>query len=233
MRAFLLLATTILLSSVIHAQWSASASFLVGVPQGEFAANVGQNGYGVELTGAFAPPETPLRAGLNLGIMSYGEDTRREPFSTTIPDVTVEVSTSNTIVIINAEGRLQPNVGTFRPYLALTFGASVLSTRTSITNESTGEEVASSTNQNDVAFNYGAGAGLNVKVWTNTDKEEAWEDFRVNDVSIHLGGTYLRGGEAEYLKKGSIRTVNGQAVYDVLTSRTDIILYSLGVSMTF
>ena len=233
MRSLILVLLYAVITCNLQAQFSASGSFLIGVPQGEFATNVGRNGYGVELTGAFAPREMPIRLGLNVGILSYGADERREPFSTTIPDVTVLVSTTNNIYLINGEARLQPNKGLFRPYLTLTLGASVFDTRTTITNTSTGGEVASSSNQGDVVFNYGAGGGLNVRVWSRGDEEAESSDFRVNSVAIHLGATYLKGGEAEYLKKGSIRTENGKAVFDVLRSKTDIILYSIGVSATF
>lgn len=185
------------------------------------------------MTGEYAPPEMPITFGLNLGLMSYGSDSRREPFSTTIPDVTVEVSTDNNYILIDLEGRLQPNTGSFRPYLSGKFGLSVLTTSTSIKN-SMGEEIASSTNQNDVAFNYGVGGGVNIRVWTNDEEVDAFDpEPQIRDVSIHVGGSYILSGEAEYLKKGSIRNDNGTVRYDVLKSRTDLILYAVGVSMSF
>lgn len=234
MRFTILVLMILTLLTSAEAQWSASGSFLIGVPQGEFASNLGRNGYGGEITGAFAPPESPFRLGVCVGVMSYGSDERREPFSTTISSVTVLVTTNNNIYLISGEGRIQPNAGMFRPYLSGTFGATILDTRTSIDNASNGEEVASSTNHSDVAFNYGFGAGLDVRVWENTDREPSVNgEPQVNDVSVHIGGVYLRSGEAEYLKEGSIRSVNGTAVYDVQRSRTDLLLYSIGVSVTF
>ncbi|HKE03376.1 MAG TPA: hypothetical protein VKE91_04920 [Blastocatellia bacterium] len=44
---------------------------------------------------------------------------------------------------------------------------------------------------------------------------------------------YLRGSQAEYLKKGSIRQENGLAVFDVLSSRTDVIAVQIGVTFRF
>ncbi len=220
--------------TTLDAQWAASASFLVGSPQGKFSDNVGRNGYGGEFTGAYAPEDIPLRLGITLGVMSYGSDERREPFSTTIPDVTVLVETTNNIVLINAEGRLQPNRGFIRPYLAMTIGVTLFDTRTTIRNTSTNEEIASSSNSDDAAFNYGFGGGIDLRLWTNTGWEtETGERVPIEDVALHIGGTYLRGGEAEYLKEGSIRNVNGKVVYDLLRSRTDMVLYSIGVSLTF
>ena len=45
--------------------------------------------------------------GADLAFMIYGSETRQEPFSLTIPDVTVEVETSNNIVLLHALARLQ------------------------------------------------------------------------------------------------------------------------------
>jgi hypothetical protein len=48
-----------------------------------------------------------------------------------------------------------------------------------------------------------------------------------------VGVRYLRGGRAEYLRKGSIREVNGSVVYDVFSSRTDVLAVQAGVTFRF
>ena len=53
-------------------------------------------------------------------------------------------------------------------------------------------------------------------------------------VYIDLGARYLMGGEAEYLKKGSIILVDDDEVeYEVSKSTTDILTVHLGVMLTF
>ncbi len=39
--------------------------------------------------------------------------------------------------------------------------------------------------------------------------------------------------EARYLKEGSIRNVGGKAVYDTLKSKTDLLVFQLGVAFRF
>ena len=139
--------------------------------------------------------------GLEVGFMNYGSSDRREPFSTTIPDVFVRVSTTNNFILGHAILRLQPNAGVFRPYIQGMVGFNYLFTDTKIENENNaGQEVASSTNLSDGAFSYGGGAGLMFLVYRPNDGT-------VSDIFVDLGARYVFGGEAEYLKEGSIRNV--------------------------
>lgn len=50
---------------------------------------------------------------------------------------------------------------------------------------------------------------------------------------LDLRCRYIDGGEAEYLKKGSIRRVDGKTSYDVMKSRTDMLLFTLGLVLSF
>ena len=44
---------------------------------------------------------------------------------------------------------------------------------------------------------------------------------------------YVRGGEAEYLKDGSIRRTNGRVEFDTTESRTDMVRMQIGVVCRF
>src|SRR5690606_36432668 len=74
-------------------------NFIVGVPQGSFSENVDDAGFGLNLFGGLGVGRSPVVVGLELGFMVYGFERRNEPFSTTIPDVTVDVETSNNIML--------------------------------------------------------------------------------------------------------------------------------------
>jgi hypothetical protein len=159
--------------------------------------------------------------------MNYGSSERREPFSTTIPDVFVRVNTTNNFILGHAILRLQPNTGVFRPYLQGMVGFNYLFTETKIENENNvGQEVASSTNLSDGAFSYGGGAGLMFMVYHPNDGS-------ISDVYLDLGARYIFGGEAEYLKEGSVRNVNGRVAYDSYTSATDLLELQIGVTVRF
>jgi hypothetical protein len=58
-------------------------------------------------------------------------------------------------------------------------------------------------------------------------------DGTVSDVYVDLGARYIFGGEAEYLKEGSVRNVNGRVAYDILKSDTDLLEFQIGVTVRF
>ena len=92
------------------------AAFMIGFPRNEFSDNVQNNGYGINFDIGYTIPQSALTIGLDGGFLIYGRETRREPFSLTIPDVTVEVTRSNNIVPVHLYLRLSPNAGPVLPY---------------------------------------------------------------------------------------------------------------------
>lgn len=218
--------------AVAQSKVAGGIGFLAGIPQGDFSDNLDENGFGLSGHVGYLVPGVPLMIGGELGFLIYGHESRREPFSTTIPDVTVEVTTDNSIVLGHALLRLQPRTGALRPYIEGLVGLHYLYTSTSIKNESGGEEVASSTNQDDVAFSAGGGAGLLIRVHERA-QEEGSSGSSLDAVFIDLRGRYLYGAEAEYLKKGSIRRQDGRVTFDTLESRTDLMTIALGVALHF
>ena len=126
--------------------------------------------------------------------------------------------------------RLQGNSGVFRPYLDGLIGMHYFFTETKVRDEDdfTGEPIASSTNQEDIAFSYGAGGGVMFLVYQKRE-----EGSRLTEVLIDFRVRYSFGGEATYLKKGSITRENGTAIIDPLRSRTDLLTYQLGVVFSF
>jgi hypothetical protein len=205
-------------------------NFLVGVPRGEFKRNVDKTGFGVAGTVGWAPAETPVMLGLELGFMVYGSETRRQPFSTTIPNVFVDVNTSNNFLLAHLIVRGQPNQGTVRPYIQGMVGMNYLFTRTKIENSGNGgDEIASSDDLSDNAFSYGGGGGLTFLVWT----EDEEEGNGLREVLIDVGARYVLGKEARYLKEGSIAYRDGRVVYDVSKSKTDLLELQVGAAFRF
>ncbi|MDZ4699800.1 MAG: hypothetical protein SH809_08860, partial [Rhodothermales bacterium] len=101
-------------------------------------------------------------------------------------------------------------------------------TSTSIKDIGSDEDVASSTNFDDFTASYGAGAGVDFHLGSSTS-----ETGRTTSFLLHAGVQYLLGGNAEYLKRGSIRRENGQVTFDVQRSRTDLVAPQLGVTFVF
>lgn len=207
-----------------------SISFLVGVPQGEFRDNVSNPGFGLDVFGGLGFGRSPVVIGLDVGFLIYGRERRSEPFSNTIPDVTVEVETTNNILQTHFVLRLQPPDGAIRPYADALIGFKYLFTQTRIESERFGdnESIASSTNFDDFALSYGIGGGLTIDLY-----RPQGEDKEVQSVGLQLGVQYLLGSEADYLRKGSIRREGGSIEFDVERSRTTFLEPYLGVAVQF
>jgi len=204
-------------------------NFLLGFPQGEFNDEVDNTGIGIGGEFLFSPNKSPFGIGVSLGYMIYGHETRREPFSSTIPDVEVEVETSNNILLGHLLFRAQLKQGPIRPYAEGLIGFNYLFTRTSINDVGgSGEDVASSTNLDDGVFSYGGGGGVMVQLYRGAPlAEKEWA------VLLDLRLRYIVSGEAKYLKEGSIGRVDGEVVYDVIKSKTDLFMTQIGVTFEF
>jgi opacity protein-like surface antigen len=194
------------------------------IPRGEFKDNINNNGYGIGGQFAVRLWNSPLLVGADLGFVTYGSEKRREALIPTIPDVRVDVTTDNNIFLGHLLLRLQPREGRVRPYADGLIGLKYLFTQTSINGDFEDNPIASDTNFSDTTFSYGFGGG--VQVGLNSERSR---------VHILLDGKvrYLRGSNAEYLKKGSITRENGAVFFDVLSSRTDVITVQVGVTFRF
>jgi hypothetical protein len=196
-------------------------------PMGEFKDNLDKVGFGLGGSFMFWTPSTevPFSAGINIGFITYGNESRREPFSSTVPDVTVDVERSNNLVNFHLLFQVAATDGTFRPYAEALFGGSYLFTDTQILSRGN-DEVASSTNFEDFAWSYGGGAGLMIQLTGN-------EMGDISSIFLDLKARYLFGSSAEYLKEGSVKINNGRVKYDVSKSKTDMLTAQIGVTAFF
>lgn len=209
--------------------------FNVGAPQGEFSNEVDRLGWGLGLMGGYKIPETPLLVGLDFGFMNFGIDTRTEPLSSTIPDITVEVENSYNLLTGNLVFRLTGPPSRFRPYVDGLFGFNYFFTQTVLRERGSfaEEEVLRDTNFDDTSLSYGLGSGINVRVFRNNTQTDAAHDMSLGSVYLNAGVRYMFGREAEYLQEGSISTDNGNVSYDVSRSETDLLYFKFGVNFIF
>ncbi len=226
-----LLVMFVLSGNVFAQNMRGGLNFIISNPQGEFADNVTNTGFGAAIDFGWHPHGSPLVIGTNLGFVNYGRETRHVPFSLTIPDVTVEVTNTNNIVMFDLFVGVEPVYGAVRPYFGGMIGMSYLFTRTTIKDDNDLDEIASSTNLSDVAFNFGPAGGVRFRVWENPEPVGA--EVTVRDVLIDVGFKYMLGSEADYMKEGSIIRTGSNLEYDVYRSKTNLLIFQIGVSLAF
>lgn len=195
---------------------------LMGVPQGDFSLHVNDPGYGVNLQFAVGFRQMPVSVGIDAGILTYGRERRHEPFSLTVPDVEVRVTTSNNIAMVHSFLRLQPLKGRARPYVDGLFGVKHFFTQTSIGGGDE-EAVASTKNYSDTGLSYGFGGGMNVRVY------DGMLDEKPGQIYLNLGIRYLFGPEVSYLREGDIDRELGSYSFETTRSRTEMVSPQLGV----
>ena len=128
--------------------------------------------------------------------------------------------------------RLQPPSGAFRPYADALVGVNYLFTESRIEDVDFDDDrdIASSTNFDDAAFSYGLGGGVMAQVY----RGHASGTGRSYAVFVDARLRYLFGGEADYLREGAIEADrNGNPIYHVTRSSTDLLLPQLGVTFRF
>ena len=194
------------------------------IPQSEFKQNVKNNGFGVSGNVLVGLGKSPLLAGVDLGFATYGHESRRVPLSGSIPDITLKVDTDNNILLTHFLLRAQPRHGAVRPYVDGLVGFTYLFTKTTVQSDSSSEALASTNNLSDFAFSYGVGGGVQSRIARLGRSRELLFDAKAR---------YLWGSQAKYLKEGSISRVGGTAVFDVLSSRTNVVTLQFGVAIRF
>lgn len=213
----------ILIVGFTNAQ-QASINFSLALPQGEFGKQVDNLGYGLSGEFMFLSPKpvSPFGIGLNLGYYVYGMESRREPWSHTIPDVYLNVNRTNNLLNFHIVFELGMPTGIIRPYIQGLFGGNYLYTETSVNGDYDNNSIASNTNFDDWAWSYGAGGGIAILLSGDPVTE-------MGAIYLDLKGRYLFGSKADYLKEGSIQIINSKVIYNPSQSKTDILTLHLGV----
>ena len=196
-----------ILTSVVNAEAQTPAgqpdgpeiSFLIDgvVPQGGFKQNVSSPAFGGEMDLLFQIGHSPIFVGFGVGKAVYGSETRHEAFSSTIPDVKLQVYTENSMVVGDLLLRVQPRTGRIRPYIDGLIGFNHLDTVTTVAKESGScsallaalfdsgsctDLIASTTNLDDTTFAYGFGGGVQFAV-----NRQLSLDAGVRSVRVHAG----------------------------------------------
>jgi Outer membrane protein beta-barrel domain len=232
-RYHILIALALLLGSARTSTGQSRGQFgfdlTVAIPQGAFAQEVSQPGFGGNFHAGVQLGNTPFMVGVDAGLQVYGYESRWVPLSTTIPDITARVQTTNNIAQLHGLLRMQAPEGAVRPYIDGLYGFKYLYTRTSLQDDTYNEEVLGSTNFDDFALSYGFGAGIDIRVYDGP----MGQDERPGRVYLTFGARYLLGGEAEFLREGDIERLPGEVRFTTTRSRVDLFQPRVGVTIAF
>jgi hypothetical protein len=198
--------------------------FTAAFPQSDFKKNIDANGYGVGGQFLYGIKKSPFLIGADLGFVTYGSESFTEQLSPTIPEVRVRIKTTNNIFGSHFVLRAQQREGKVRPYVEGLVGLQYLFTRTAVSNDFNDEEFAADTNFSDSTFSVGAGAGVQFLLTKGVNKPDVLLDTKVR---------YLRGGRAEYLRKGSIFRGDGEVFFEPLSSPIHLVNFQIGVTFRF
>ncbi len=227
MKKLLLLFTFLLCYAVATYSQTVGGSFMIGSPQGQFRDNVDRLGYGLQVHGTLWSPskERPFTIGLNLSYMVYGETSERRPWPG-FPEVTLEVSRTNSIANLHFLMQVSPFTGTVRPYIEGLAGGAYIFTTSDVKSENSSEDIAQSTNYDDFNWSYGAGGGILFRV--------AKDLGDVKNLYLDLKARYIYGTEAQYLTESDIEVVSlTQVRYRPRQSKTDLLTFHIGVIAYF
>ena len=202
---------------------AASLSVVQSRPQGAFSERVSL-GYGVNGAYLFRLDDAgvlSLRA--DVGIMSYGGESRRSALSETVGDrVQVDVETSNYIVPMTVGAQASWPTGPVRPYLNAGIGGQALFTESRVSSTNVGFAFASTTNHSSWASAWVVGGGLAMPVYSGK-----------TSVQLDLGAQYIAGGRTRYLAQGSIVDLPGGAIrVTPVESATHLVVLSVGARIS-
>lgn len=200
----------------------AGGTIFVTEPTGEFGNYVG-NGFGAMGHLMYQPGGSGVFAlRLDGGFLTYGNETKRVPFSSTVGGrVSVDVTTSNNIVLFSVGPQLMLPDGQFRPYVNAAVGLSYFFTQSSVENLSGGESLAQTTNFDDATLSYGGGAGLYIPIHRGRAL-----------ISLDLGLRYLVNGETQYLREGSIQDGPDNTItISPILSETNFLSFQIGATV--
>jgi hypothetical protein len=203
-------------------KWQFGLSFAAGVATGEFAEHV-DSAPGVLFFVDRQIHGSVFSVGGELVYLLYGS----QDWTSTVvgaPNLKVKLTTSNNALMGLGHLRAARRSGNWRPYVDGELGAQGLWTETSIDLGASDCRVlcpdVSATDLEDTVFAYGFGAGL------------TWRPSEGGVFGLDVGARYSSGGEAKYLTEGAIiRNPDGQPTVNVSRSRTDMLLFYVGVTV--
>ena len=224
-----------------RAQHQVTAALVATDPQGEFDLNT-DTGFG--FTGSYLygfGRQRVFALGVTGTVQSYGRTSRRAILSPTIPDIRVDVETTNNNAYLQGVAQLKAPTGAIQPYGVATAGLGWFFTTTALEDRFTDTTVLNDTNQSDGTWVLGGGGGLLIRVYQGEPGPDMDGQGRILGqrdpvrAYVDLGARYLLGGEVEYLTEGTLVTDDGEVDLDerLVESEIEAVQYQVGLTVEF
>lgn len=151
----------------------------------------------------------------------YGYKSEQRPFSVTVPEVSVDVRTTNFIVSGGIGPQIYLATGPVRPFVYGTVGVSYFATETSVAGTDHSEELASTTNLHDTSLALTGGGGFSIRLSRSG-----------NPVSMEFGASYQYNGETEYLtSRPTVSEYRRRGRFVPITSQTNMVIFRAGLTV--
>ena len=199
----LLLVLTLLLtaSPARGGELQAGAGYVLVAPVGEMADLFDPVGHGLNIELAYRFERAWLSVGGSLGWTWLGDQRRSPGADGGVGSDSLLLRTDRTATLVDAVVRFQPRFGIVTPYVEGLIGASFFNRTSSLQDRATRSVYISGERHSDIAFNWGAGAGLMIEVF-----RPALGSTRL---AIDLGLRYIGGLETSQLPADAIIQTDG------------------------
>jgi opacity protein-like surface antigen len=195
----------------------------IASPVGEYKDKVDKTGFGISGAGLFKIGLLPVKCGLEVGYVSYGDETTKIPAGL---GESINLTTSNKNVSGHVLLRIQQGLAGVAPYVDVLAGVTSFTSDTSLKTKSNVVSAFKSTDFKDTKFSYGVGAGVMIKMA---------QIVPIAGPSMHLnlGLRYLNSGKSGFLKDGSVAVENGDITFDRTRVKSGLMQYNVGLAFTF
>lgn len=141
------------------------AQYVLVAPLTDMADLFGPVGHGLDIEAAYRFDRIWLSVGASLTWTWLGETVERPGASGGTGSEHLRLSSNNTATLLDAFVRFQPRFGIVYPYVEGLIGTSFFNRTASLRDQATRALYISGERHSDIAFNWGAGAGVMIEVF--------------------------------------------------------------------
>lgn len=211
----------------------ASIGFLVNNPQGALSdsmrsLNLNHTGLGINLLAGYYMDPIPVAFTGEVGFAFHGTETKRVILSQVLFRDTVDYETQSLNIPFSAAVRLQPNIMTWVfPYVELVGGATVFSSTYSVKQYNEVRSAEKSESDASIAWQYGVGAGVSVKVADLVSLPNSLQRVLVDTRMRYLWSTALEITRFDLQPDGSYSAARAEV------NQPQNIHFTIGVAVQF